>query len=133
MLCVVSGDYLRAVTAFAEVVGDAPMWQQVTSGTPIGDVALKRLIFKTEGATYRDVRDAIASHRQDGLDERVTLVLERSVNASSTSEVRTQAGLESLSDVLTRDVRTPPVRGADLDRLAKRPGAKRLLDFGDDD
>ena len=45
------GDLLRAVTAYAAVAGDAPMWQQVTSGTPVGDVASKRLIFKTDGAS----------------------------------------------------------------------------------
>ena len=32
------GDLLRAVTAYAAVAGDAPMWQQLTSGTPVGDV-----------------------------------------------------------------------------------------------
>ena len=32
------GDLIRAVTAYAMVAGDAPMWQQVTSGTPVGDV-----------------------------------------------------------------------------------------------
>ena len=86
------GDLLRAVTAYAAVAGDAPMWQQVasalranlnsgpnpsprptinpnpgpspdpnsnpntnpdqvTSGTPVGDVTSKRLIFKTDGAS----------------------------------------------------------------------------------
>eukprot|EP00908_Phaeocystis_cordata_P017937 Transcript_29307.p1 GENE.Transcript_29307~~Transcript_29307.p1 ORF type:complete len:247 (-),score=79.18 Transcript_29307:347-1036(-) len=45
------GDLLRAVTAYAAVAGDAPMWQQLTSGTPVGDVENRRLIFKTEGAS----------------------------------------------------------------------------------
>ena len=54
---------MRAVSLYAMVAGDAPMWQQVTSGTPIGTRSTKRLVFTTEGATYVDVRNAIASHR----------------------------------------------------------------------
>jgi hypothetical protein len=56
-----AGDVIRAVTCYAEVVSGAPMWQQVTSGTPMGTRALKRLAFTTEGATFNDVRAAIAS------------------------------------------------------------------------
>ena len=56
------------------------MWQQVTSGTPLGDVSLKRLLFRTDDATYTDVRNAIASQRgSEGGNDMVTLVLERAV------------------------------------------------------
>lgn len=55
------GDVIRALSCYAEVVSGAPMWQQVTSGTPMGTRALKRLAFTTEGATFSDVRAAIAS------------------------------------------------------------------------
>eukprot|EP00966_Prymnesium_polylepis_P328732 7384506-Prymnesium_polylepis.1 len=76
------GDLVRALTAYAEVVTGAPMWQQVTSGTPMGTRALKRLAFTTEGATYADVRGAIQSHRTDeGGDGIVTLLVERAVEA----------------------------------------------------
>ena len=34
-------------------------------GPQVGELKKKRLIFRTEGATYADVRDAIASHRKD--------------------------------------------------------------------
>ena len=109
---VAEGALIRAVTAYAEVIGDAPMWQQVTSGTPIGDIRLARLVFSTEGATYVDVRDAIASHKEaDGSEQdrvrtpQVTLVLERAVNA--TASVTPRGGvpaLESLADVLKKDL-----------------------------
>lgn len=56
-----AGDVIRALSCYAEVVSGAPMWQQVTSGTPMGTRALKRLAFTTEGATFSDVRAAIAS------------------------------------------------------------------------
>jgi len=106
------GDHIRAVTAYAEVIGDAPMWQQVTSGTPIGDIRLARLIFTTEGASYTDVRDAIASHKDSdgsqkdkGRTPQVTLVLERAVNATSASTPRDGVPqLESLLDVLKGDL-----------------------------
>lgn len=124
-------DLVRAVTAFAAVAGDAPMWQQVTSGTPVGDVSRKRLIFKTEGATYANVRDAIASHRGDDGDDKVTLVLER---ASNTSAPETRARLEPLSEVLGRDLKTAP--GQDIGKAPSGqppPSAgervRRLLDF----
>jgi hypothetical protein len=55
------GDVIRALSCYAQVVSGAPMWQQVTSGTPVGTRALKRLAFTTEGATFSDVRAAIAS------------------------------------------------------------------------
>ena len=75
---------VRAVTAYAQVAGSAPMWQQVTSGTPLGDVSLKRLLFRTDDATYIDVRNAIASHRgSEGGNDMVTLVLERAVESGT--------------------------------------------------
>ena len=106
------GDIIRAVTAYSEVIGDAPMWQQVTSGTPIGDIRLARLIFTTEGASYTDVRDAIASHKDSngsqkdkGRTPQVTMVLERAVNATSASTPRDGVPqLESLLDVLKGDL-----------------------------
>ena len=138
------GDLVRAVTAYASVAGDAPMWQQVTSGTPIGDVARRRLIFKTEGATFANVRDAIASHRRDddddgfrgsaaGRPDQVTLVLERASNASSTPQGGERAQLESLQDVLKRDLATPPGQEAGQGARGKPPPspaerARRIFD-----
>jgi len=128
------GDLLRAVTAYASVAGDAPMWQQVTSGTPIGDVARRRLIFKTEEATYANVRDAIASHRTDDGDDKVTLVLERVSNATTPRPPTAGAQLESLTDVLSRDLSTPAGRAAGEAPQGQPPPtagerARRLLDF----
>lgn len=72
------GDLLRAVSAYRTVVV-APQgfsaWRQLTSYTPVGEVQLRRLIFKTEGASYDDVRDAIKSHNEG--DRIATLVIER--------------------------------------------------------
>ena len=34
------------------------MWQQLFSYTPSGKLELKRLFFRTEGATFDDVREA---------------------------------------------------------------------------
>ena len=125
------GDLVRALTAYAMVAGDAPMWQQVTSGTPLGDVTLKKLVFKTEGATYADVRDAIASHRtDDGGDGMVTLVLERAVNASTPAAPRARASLESLPDVLKKDLKTPAGKEAgSAGNPTAGERARRLLEW----
>ena len=71
-------DLLRAVTAYRTVIV-APegfsAWRQLTSYTPVGEPALRRLIFRCEGASYDDVREAIQSHREgNGI---ATLVIER--------------------------------------------------------
>jgi len=132
------GDLLRAVTAYAAVAGDAPMWQQVTSGTPVGDVTSKRLIFKTDGASYTNIRDAIASHRADESAESdtVTLVLERAVNASvwRDSPRGARATLEPLQDIIFRDLQKGAVAGAEkeLDQLSVPERVGRLLSPDDD-
>lgn len=123
-------DIIRAVTAYAMVAGDAPMWQQVTSGTPVGDVALKRLIFRTdESTTYRDVKDAIASHREsEGGDNTVTLVLERALNSSAAMPPRDErARLEPLQDVIARDLSAPTAEPSADGQLSLGDRAKRLL------
>jgi hypothetical protein len=78
-----AGDLLRAVTAYRPVIAGAPMWQQVISYTPVGTVQLKRMIFRTEGATYLDVRDAIASHRSAEGGNDVTSHLHTSPDSQS--------------------------------------------------
>ena len=95
------------------VAGDAPMWQQVTSGTPLGDVALRRVIFRTDDATYDDVRSAIASHRVgDGGNGLVTLVVERARGEDDgEAEAAGPAQLEPLQQVLARDLSRAPARG----------------------
>lgn len=128
-----TGDLLRAVTAYSEVVAGAPMWAQVASGTPMGRRSLKRLVFTTAGATYADVKDAIASHRPDaGGDGFVSLVLERAVNSTTPLAPReaAQPKLEPLRDVLARDLRLPPVPvlgEAELAALGPFDRARRLL------
>ena len=116
---------LRALTAYVEVVGSAPMWQQVASGTPLISPSggsrggsLRRCVFRCEGATYRNVRDAIASHRtDDGGNGEVTLVVERPVNASTPLAPRDDGGarLQPLSDVILRDLAS----GADAEKAAE--------------
>lgn len=134
------GDIVRAVSAYAMVAGDAPMWQQVTSGTPIGDVTLRRLVFRTDERTrFADVRDAIASHRQgEACNETVTLVLERAVDEGT--PLRSQPGrakLEPLQGVLARDLSTLAGAAAgeasSADGMATPPSpterARRLLEW----
>ena len=88
------GDLLRAVTAYRTVIV-APegfsAWRQLTSYTPVGDPELRRLIFKCEGASYDDVREAIASHREG--NSIATLVIERPRESSAalTAEERAAA------------------------------------------
>mmetsp|Transcript_49043 Transcript_49043/g.128024 ORF Transcript_49043/g.128024 Transcript_49043/m.128024 type:complete len:253 (+) Transcript_49043:3-761(+) len=134
------GDLVRAVTAYREVVGDAPMWQQVISYTPVGKMSLKRLIFRTDDARYTDVRDAIASHRSsEGGNDMVTLVVERSLDANATwaPPEDMPVGLEPLQDVIMRDLK----RGRDdeasidkqLDKLSPSERARRLLGVDDDE
>jgi hypothetical protein len=112
------------------VVAGAPMWQQVTSGTPMGKLALKRLCFETEGATFGDVRDAIASHRTaDGGNGVVTLLLERAVNSSTPLAPRAAPGsLEPLQSVLARDLKLPAAAGeGGTEGLTSAERARRLL------
>ena len=131
------GDLVRGVSAWADVVGSAPMWQQVTSGTPIGEVERKRLIFKTDGALYSDVRDAIASHRSEetGEVDKVTLVIERRLNASTPMPLQGdgtgRARLESLTEVLKRDLSKP----AEIGRQEAGPveRARRLMEVEEDE
>ena len=128
------GDLVRAVTAYREIVAGAPMWRQMMSYTPVGEIQRKRLIFRTEGATYHDVREAIASHRTDeGGDGRVTLLIERALNdttAMSQPRDATAARLEPLSDVIRRDLQRKP--GTDtlteqVERGSAAERARRLL------
>lgn len=73
------GDLLRAMTAYrvvkAQAEGGFSAWKQVTSGTPVGEPVLRRLVYKCEGATYEQVREAIASHNEG--NRIATLVIER--------------------------------------------------------
>jgi len=132
------GDLIRAVTAYRGVVADAPMWQQMMSYTPVGKVAMKRLIFRTEGARYQDVRDAIASHREEeGGNSLVTLVVERQVNASTPLAPRGDIpqGLEPLQEVIKRDLQRRPVSKGieeELQTLSPAERARRLFELGFD-
>ena len=124
------GDILRAVTAYAEVVSGAPMWQQVASGTPMGTRQRKRLLFRADGASYSDVRNAIASHREaEGGNGVVTLVIERQSNSSVRPSPREAAQLQSLTEVLMQDLQMPTQRGMtdELDSLSAAQRARRLL------
>ena len=133
------GDLVRALTAYRQVVSGAPMWQQVISYTPVGEIKTKRLIFRTEGATYADVRDAIASHRQEeGGNGMVTLVVERARDEGTPPTQPRDAepiGLEPLGDVIKRDLQKKAVKD-ELTEAVERPSAseraKRLLDLGFD-
>ena len=137
-----AGDLIRAVTAYREVLSGAPMWQQVISYSPRGTVQLKRLVFRTEGARYSDVRDAIASHRADeGGNDSVTLVVERPLNATRASQVPVPSDvapptLEPLSDVILRDLKLPRSTADDmtktLEKLSPAERARRLLGVEDD-
>ena len=120
---------IRAVTGYAMVAGDAPMWQQVTSGTPLGDVELRRCVFRTEGAKYNDIKSAIASHRtSEGGNGKVCLVIER-----ATDEARPRASeadlprQEPLFDVIARDLKRPPTKDAKeaKDRKDRAQGRER--------
>lgn len=132
------GDLIRAVTAYRKVVADAPMWQQMMSYTPVGKMALKRLIFRTEGARYDDVREAIASHSEDeGGNGKVTLVIERAVNATTLPTPRdaAPAALEPLQEVIKKDLaRKPVTKGIEeeLEAMTPQERAQRLFDLGFD-
>jgi len=115
------------------------MWQQVTSGTPIGKSQLRRLIFRTSGATFADVKQAIASHRaSEGGNDQVTLVIERPVLNASTPLAPREAGgarLEPLGDVLRRDLQIPLAKdaAAELEGLSPVERAQRTLGLRQDD
>ena len=123
------GDLVRAVTAYAQVAGSAPMWQQVTSGTPLGDVSLKRLLFRTDDATYTDVRNAIASHRgSEGGNNMVTLVLERAVESGTPlAERGAPLERESLAAVIARDIQQAPAKAIGDGDATAAERAERLL------
>lgn len=113
-------------------------WQQAVSYTPVGKLGWKRLVFRTEGATYADVREAIASHREPEGNGKVTLVLERAVNASTASAPRDAVDvIEPLSAVILRDLRTPAVEdgmtsadGKGARQLSPQERARRLFELG---
>lgn len=133
------GDLLRAVTAYRQILSGAPMWQQLASYTPVGKLELKRLVFRTEGATFADVRDAIASHRiEDGGDGVVTLVLEREVNASTpvnTTRDTAPPRVEPLADVIKRDLQKKRVADdltKQVEGMSAAERTQRLLDLGFD-
>ena len=116
------------------------MWQQVMSYTPRGKLELKRLFFRTEGATFADVKDAIASHRiEDGGDGIVTLVVERAVEAGAPLTQPRDAApptLEPLGDVIKRDLQKKPAADGlsdELDKASKQDRVRRLFDLGADD
>ena len=114
------------------------MWQQLFSYTPSGKLELKRLFFRTEGATFDDVREAIASHKEEGANQTVTLVLERPVDVSSgeegTPRLEGAPKVEPLQDVILRDLKKGPVKGVEeeLDKLSAPERADRLLSPDDD-
>lgn len=136
---VLPGDIVRAVTAYRQILAGAPMWQQLASYTPVGKLEMKRLIFRTEGATFADVRDAIASHREDdGGNGMVTLVIERSVNASTplnTTRDDSPPRLEPLADVIKRDLQKKRVEDdltKQVEGMTAAERTQRLLDLGFD-
>lgn len=132
------GDLVRGLTAYRDVVTGAPMWQQMASYTPIGKVQRKRLFFRTEGATYEDVRDAIASHKvEDGGDGVVTLVIERPLNSTTVATQprdATPAGIEPLSDIIKRDLQRKAIKDEITEQVEKglspEERARRLLELG---
>lgn len=137
------GDIVRAVTAYRQVLAGAPMWQQLASYTPVGKLEMRRLIFRTEGATFADVRDAIASHRvEEGGNGTVTLLVERAVNASApldssgTPRDVTPPKLEPLADVVKRDLQKKRVEDDLTKQVEKGVSAaertRRLLELGFD-
>ena len=97
------------------------------------------MIFRTEGATFADVRDAIASHREDeGGNGMVTLVLERAVNAStplSTPRDDAPPRLEPLADVIKADLKKKAVEDEltkQVEGMTAAERTQRLLDLGFD-
>lgn len=140
---VLAGDFVRGLTAYRQVLTGAPMWQQVISYTPQGKMQLKRLFFRTEGATFEDVREAIASHREEGANQTVSLVLERPLINTSAEEAITPrlapeelaAGREKLQDIIISDLKKGRVRSQadeELDQLSTPERAKKLLSPDDD-
>ena len=112
---------------------------QLASYTPVGKLETKRLIFRTEGATFADVRGAIASHREDdGGNGVVTLVLERAVSASTPlNQTRDTEPprLEPLSDVILRDLKKKRVEDdltKQVEGMSAAERTQRLLDLGFD-
>ena len=72
------------------------------------------------------MRDAIASHRTEEGDDKVTLVLERPVNASTPlSPQQGGARLESLTEVIKRDLSKPAELGQQ--QVGPRERVRRLL------
>ncbi|EOD30497.1 hypothetical protein EMIHUDRAFT_232852 [Emiliania huxleyi CCMP1516] len=111
----------------------------LASYTPVGKLETKRLIFRTEGATFADVRGAIASHREDdGGNGVVTLVLERAVSASTPlNQTRDTEPprLEPLSDVILRDLKKKRVEDdltKQVEGMSAAERTQRLLDLGFD-
>ena len=108
----------------------------------MGEIRTKRLIFRTEGATYADVRDAISSHRvEEGGNGIVTLVVERALNASAVVAAPPDEaedaplGLEPLADVIKRDLQKKAVKDEiteAVERPSARERAQRLMDLGFD-
>jgi len=124
------GDIVRGLTAYREVIAGAPMWQQVTSGTPMGTRQLKRCFFRVDAnARYADVRDAIASHRSsEGGNGVVTLVVERAINSSTPLPVpspqSTASKLKPLQDIVWDDLRRGPAKAPDECRPEADPGGR---------
>ena len=116
------------------------MWQQLASYTPVGKLETKRLIFRTEGATFADVRDAIASHRvEEGGNGTVTLLVERAVSASSpqggTPRDATPPKVEPLADVIKRDLQKKRVEDdltKQVEGMSAEERTRRLLELGFD-
>jgi hypothetical protein len=139
---VLAGDFVRGVTAYRTIMTGAPMWQQVISYTPQGKMQLKRLFFRTEGATFEDVREAIASHREEGANQTVSLVLERPVDVGSGQEGTPRleldelaAGRDKLQDIIISDLKKGGVKSQaeeELDQLSVPERANKLLSPDDD-
>lgn len=125
------GDLIRGLTGYRETVGGAPMWRQLISYGPVGTKALRRLFFKTEGATYPDIRDAVRSHRvDDGGNGIVTLVLEREVNSSMPMTPRAVPTLAPLKDVLLDDLGAEYSADDMLEKTSVAERARQLFDEG---
>ena len=77
--------------------GGFSVWKQMTSYTPVGEPALRRLLYKCDSATYDDIREAIASHREG--NNICTLVLERSLDVEAPAEAAVEQEAEAAADV----------------------------------
>ena len=94
-------------------------------------MSLKRLLFRTDDATYTDAcaTRGIASHRgSEGGNDMVTLVLERAVESGTPlAERGAPLERESLAAVIARDIQQAPAKAIGDDDATAAERAERLL------